>query len=288
MPISLDDAVARQADTAVDKATMVKKRPAAYLLQSMLAGAYVGVAVVLMVMVAASFIASDSIATKLVEGAVFGIALTLVVFAGAELFTGVVMTMTFGVTRRKTSVADLIAVWVSALIGNFIGAALFSAVVAGSGVVTAGTLKHPAPYLLALTTIIKSKVALSGIALFWRAVLCNFLVCLGLWMANRATSDAAKLICLFWVLLAFVASGFEHSVANMTLFMLGIFTHAPDATFGHLFRNLEFTVPGNIVGGAVLVALAYSASAVRAGNDTVFEPATSTVEPALELADMQA
>ena len=284
MPISVDDGLSLQAEAALDKATTAKRRPGAYLLQAMLAGAYIGVAVVLMLMVGGTFITSDSIATKLVEGAVFGIALTLVVFAGAELFTGVVMTMTVGVMRGKAKVLDLIAVWAAALAGNFVGAAIFSAIVAGSGIVTALNPKHEATYLLALTAIIKGKVALSGAALFWRAVLCNFLVCLGLWMAQRATSDAAKLICLFWVLLAFVASGFEHSVANMTVFMLGIFTHAHLATAGNMLRNLGFTVPGNIVGGAVMVGAAYCVSSLRTAKEAAFEPPTHA--PVGELADV--
>lgn len=237
---------------------MLRSRPVSYLLQSALAGAYIGVAVVLLLMVAASFIKADSVATKLVEGSVFGIALTLVVFAGAELFTGVVMTMIYGLARSKAKASDLVAVWVVALVGNFAGAAVFSGIVAASGIIGVAGPKHAASvYLTALGTILKGKVALSGAQLFWRAVLCNFLVCLGLWMAQRATSDTAKLICLWWALLAFIASGFEHSIANMSIFMLGIFTHAPHATLANLFRNLVFTVPGNIVGGGLLVAAVY-------------------------------
>ena len=258
MPVSIDQGIDLQAQAAADKANTLRSRPVPYLVQSALAGAYVGVAVVLLLMVSSSFIKSGSVATKLVEGSVFGIALTLVVFAGAELFTGVAMTMIYGLVRSKTKVIDLVSVWVAALVGNFVGAAAFSAIVAGSGVVGVSTGKGTSVYLTALAGIVKGKVALSGIQLFWRAVLCNFLVCLGLWMAQRASSDAAKLVCLWWALLAFIASGFEHSIANMTIFMLGIFAHARGATFGHLFVNLLFTVPGNIVGGGLLVAGAYA------------------------------
>lgn len=262
MPLSIEEGVALQAQAAAVKARTITSRPVSYLLQSMLAGAYVGVAVVLLVMVSAGMIKAESVATKLVEGAVFGVALTLVVFAGAELFTGVVMTMIYGLFRGKAKVGESLGVWAMALIGNFAGSALFAGIVAASGVVTTSPVKHVASvYLVALSGIIKGKVALSGIQLFWRAVLCNFLVCLGLWMAQRATSDSAKLICLFWALLAFIASGFEHSIANMTVFMLGIFTHAPHATMAHLLGNLEFTVPGNVVGGGLIVAVAYGVSA---------------------------
>ena len=103
---------------------------------------------------------------------------------------------------------------------------------------------------------VAAKNSATGTQLFWRSVLCNALVCLALWMAGRTRSDAAKLVVLWWGLLAFIASGFEHSVANMTVFGLGIFQG--HAAWGDLWRNLAWTVPGNIVGGGVLVGLAYA------------------------------
>ena len=87
-------------------------------------------------------------------------------------------------------------------------------------------------------------------------MLCNTLVCLGLWMASRTRSDAAKLAVLWWALLAFIASGFEHSVANMTTFSLAAFEGT--GTWAMLGRNLLWTVPGNLVGGAVLVGAVYA------------------------------
>jgi nitrite transporter NirC len=75
-------------------------------------------------------------------------------------------------------------------------------------------------------------------------------------MATRTRSDAAKLVVLWWALLAFVASGFEHSIANATIFALGVFEGS--ASWGMLVRNLAWTVPGNIVGGGVLVGAVYA------------------------------
>jgi nitrite transporter NirC len=75
-------------------------------------------------------------------------------------------------------------------------------------------------------------------------------------MAGRTRSDAAKLVVLWWALFAFIASGFEHSVANMTIFGLGIFEG--HATWSDLYRNLLWTVPGNVVGGGFLIGLGYA------------------------------
>jgi nitrite transporter NirC len=223
----------------------------------MLAGAYVGVAVVLLISVGAPLVTAASPFSKLIQGAVFGVALTLVVFAGAELFTGNTMTMLQGLVRRDVRIGDLVVVWVSSLIGNLVGSIAFAAAVYQSGALTIGATPGKAsPAQTLLGSIVQAKDAASGGQLFWRAVLCNALVCLGLWMAARTRSDAAKCIVLWWALLAFVASGFEHSIANMTTFSLAALDGS--GTWSMLFHNLAWTVPGNIVGGALVVGGSYA------------------------------
>ena len=248
MPIPIGEALTESADVASAKAAQSRRLPQ-YLLSSALAGAYVGVAVVLLLSVAGPLAASGSAATKLVQGAVFGVALTLVVFAGAELFTGNVMFMLQGLAMRTVRASDAAAVAIASLVGNFVGSIGFAAIVHGGG-----TLVGPGESLLGV--VIKAKNAATGPQLFWRSVLCNLLVCLALWMAARTRSDGAKLAVLWWALLAFIASGFEHSIANMTLFGLGVFDG--QAVWSDLFRNLAWTIPGNIVGGGVIVGLGYT------------------------------
>ncbi len=249
MPIPVPEALDESAELAVSKAAQAQRALPRYLASSALAGVFVGVAVVLLLSVAGPLAASTSPATKLVQGAVFGVALTLVVFAGAELFTGNVMVMVHGLWTRRVSPAQLVAVWVASLAGNFAGSIGFAALVHGGG-----TLTGPGGDLVA--AVVKAKDAATGPQLFWRSVLCNMLVCLALWMAARTRSDGAKLAVLWWALLAFVASGFEHSIANMTVFGLGIFDGT--ATWAQLIRNLAWTVPGNVVGGGLLVGVAYA------------------------------
>jgi nitrite transporter NirC len=258
MPLPISDTLTAQAASAATKARQAQRSLPRYLASAALAGAFVGVAVVLLLMVSASFIAAKSPSTKLVQGSVFGIALTLVVFAGAELFTGNVMTMLQGVLSRSIGWTDLAVVWVASFVGNLAGSIAFAVLVKASGVIDAGAPKgQQTIFSAALGGIVATKSALTGGELFFRAVLCNLLVCLALWMAARASGDAAKLLCLFWALLAFVASGFEHSIANMTIFSLAVLTHAPGATWGELARNLLWTTPGNILGGGLLVGAAY-------------------------------
>lgn len=249
MPVTVPEALVEAATAAAGKARAVRSLPR-YLLSAALAGAFVGIAVVLLLSVAGPLAAAGSPATKLVQGAVFGIALTLVVFAGAELFTGNAMVMLHGWWARSVRPAEVAAVWAASLAGNLVGSLALAALVHGAGTMGGS----PGGELLAQT--IASKAALTGPELLWRSVLCNLLVCLGLWMAARTRSDAAKLVVLWWALLAFIASGFEHSIANVTLFALGILDGT--TTTSQLLGNLVWTVPGNLLGGGVIMGLGYA------------------------------
>ncbi len=275
MPVPIPAALSECADLARTKAHQVRLLPR-YLLSSLLAGGYVGVAVVLLASVAGPLAASGSAATKLVQGAVFGVALTLVVFAGAELFTGNVMYMLQGMSARTVRTGQVAAVWVASLVGNLVGSVAFAALVhAGGTLGLGGQPDKPGPGQAMIASIVSAKNATTGSQLFWRSVLCNLLVCLGLWMAARTRSDTAKLVVLWWALLAFIGSGFEHSVANMTIFALGAFQGSGD--WGDLGHNLAWTVPGNLVGGGILVGLAYAwmgrpAQPVTAAPEPIPEP----------------
>ena len=248
MPTPIPQALEDHGGLATTKARQARDLPR-YLWSSMLAGAYVGLAVVLLVSVSAPLAASGSAATKLVQGAVFGLALTLVVFAGAELFTGNAMVMLQGWWARTVRPVDVALVWAASLVGNVVGSLLLAVTVHAGG-----TLTGPGATLIG--TVASGKDGLAGPQLFWRAVLCNALVCLALWMAARTASDGAKLAVLWWALLAFIGSGFEHSVANVTTFALGALEGS--IGWGALARNLAWTVPGNVVGGGLVIGLGYA------------------------------
>jgi nitrite transporter len=256
MPRTVPEAAAELTEQAAAKAAAATG-PAGYLKSSVLAGVYVGIAVVLLVSVSAPLAAAGSPVTRLVQGAVFGLALTLVVFAGAELFTGNVMVMAHGISRRSTGWRSAGTVGALSLVGNAIGSLALAGAVHLSGVLSAApgpTGSSPAVALL--DSMVDGKTAATGPQLFWRAVLCNALVCLAVWMATRAATDGAKLMVLWWGLLAFIGSGFEHSVANMTIFALGVLDGS--ATVSQLFANLAWTVPGNLLGGGAVVGLGYA------------------------------
>ncbi|HEY8492111.1 MAG TPA: formate/nitrite transporter family protein [Dehalococcoidia bacterium] len=247
-----EDGVAAAAAAARRKADYLRAHPLGYLVLSALAGAYVGFAVVLVFAVGAPLAAAGSPFVKLVMGVSFGVALSLVVFAGAELFTGNVMVMTVGVLRRAVSGRELGAVWALSFLGNLAGSLALAWLVARSGVLGG------APQAEFVRQAAAAKMGLPWETLFFRAVLANWLVCLGLWSTMRSASETARLVLISWCLFAFVAPGFEHSVANMTLLGVGLLQpHDAAVSLGGFIRNLVPVTLGNVAGGALFLGAAY-------------------------------
>ena len=234
---------------AEQKVAGLKRAPLGFAVATLLAGAYIGIAYVLALTVSAGLPAG---VRPLTLGGVFGIGLILVVMGGAELFTGHVMYMTFGLAKGTVKPLDALMILVAVWVGNLFGSVVFAWVFAkgGGGVIFAA----PADYLHGF---IAKKEGSDVLALLCRATLCNWLVCLAIWLPSRLASDSAKIIVMAWVLLAFVAPGFEHSVANMTIFTLGMLAPTPSGDLLGAGYNLLWVTVGNIIGGGLLVAGAY-------------------------------
>jgi len=238
------------ADVAAARARLLRDNPAGFFLSAMMAGVYVGLGIILIFSLGAEV---DPSMRRLVMGASFGIALTLVIFAGSDLFTGLTMSMTHGWLRGRTSLGDLGRVWGVSWLGNFAGAVLVAVLFAAAG---GGAILYGKSTLL--FDVATLKMTAPPLALFARGILCNWLVCLAVWMSMRMTGDAAKCIAIFWCLFAFIASGYEHSVANMTVLVMALLGNAPPTvTIGGLAYNLLWVTLGNIVSGAGFMGLGY-------------------------------
>jgi nitrite transporter NirC len=241
------------ADRAAAEAASIRRSPTGFFVGAMLAGAYIGIAMILALSTADALPAG---VRPLVMGATFGLGLILTVFAGGELFTGYVMYLGFGLVRRTVSWSDATLLMVVVWIGNLAGALVLSAIfIAGGG----GQVFANAATMF--NAYAAHKVESDTVALLARAILCNWLVCLAIWTAARVTGDAAKSIVMAWVLLAFVAAGFEHSVANMTALTLGLFSPGETISLVGVIHNLVMVTIGNVVGGAVFVVGAYGVAA---------------------------
>ena len=247
------ETIATMAAAARAKAGLLRQGPRQYLVLSALAGAYVGLGIVLIFAIGAPLQAAGSGATRAVMGASFGVALTLVIFAGSELFTGNNLVMTVGALSRTVTPGALAKVWALSFAGNLAGSALLALATAASGVLGKAPAKE---FVLG---IVAAKMSAPLMDLFFRGVLCNMLVCLAVWMGMRAKDETARLLLIFWCLFAFIGAGFEHSVANMTLLALGLFLpHDPAlVSWAGFARNLAVVTAGNIVGGALLIGLPY-------------------------------
>ncbi len=243
------------ADIAVQKIEYSKRNPLGYLILTMMAGAYVGVGIALILTLGNDV---GPAFQKLVMGSLFGITLTLILFAGAELFSGHIMFMTFGFFYKRLSATRVLTDWVLCWWGNLVGALMLSLlVVAGNQSGWVGeenSLVHQVAEL---------KMNSSILELVARAILCNWLICLAIWMAAKTKDDTAKCILIFWCLFAFVAAGFEHSIANMTVFSISLLGNHPESVSitGGLY-NLAWVSIGNIIGGAGFIGVAYYLTAV--------------------------
>lgn len=257
-------------EAAAAKAAMLRENPLGFWVLAMKAGAFVGAGVLLIFTVGQGV---DASVRPIVMGCSFGIAVTLVVFAGSELYTGHTMYLTFGWLTRRTRFGELAACWAVSWLGNLAGAGVlgFLFVLGGGGLVLAG-----GDHTL-LFEVAASKMNAPTVELFARAILCNWLVCLSLWCSSRTTNDVAKCILIFWCLYAFIAAGFEHSVANMTVFAVALFADHPDTiTYAGALRNLAIVTVGNAVSGALILGWGYWLAAARPRAEV---PATGS-EPA--------
>lgn len=258
--MTLEQSITAFGELSLKKRQFLRENPLGFFVASMMAGAYVGMGILLIFSVGQ---AADPSVRSLVMGVSFGIALTLVVFAGSELFTGHTMYMFVGKLTGRIRLGDMFqawgVTWSANLVGSFILGAIF--VLGGGGAVlqeTGNDLLH---------TVAAKKMSAPAIELFARAMLCNWLVCLALWGASRTENDTAKCLIIFWCLFAFIASGFEHSVANMTVFSVALLSDHPDTiTVTGAAWNLFWVTLGNTCAGSVMMAFGYW---IAAGRPTV-------------------
>ncbi len=238
--------------TAVKKVAYMDNHHGGYFILSALAGIYVGFGIILIFSVGGPFAMAGSAATKLVMGASFGVALTLVIFAGSELFTGNNMFGVVGALNKEISWLKVGKLFLLSYIGNFAGSFFLALLVAKSGAVSGDAQTG------LIMQISAAKMHKPALQLFLLGILCNWLVCLAVWTSSRTTNDMAKILLIFWTLFAFISSGFEHSIANQTLLSLALFLpHGAGISWLGMGRNLLYVTIGNIVGGGFFVGALY-------------------------------
>jgi len=242
-----------------------------------LAGVYIGFGAQLAIMVThdmSSFLGAGM--AKLIAGAVFSVGLMLVVIAGAELFTGNNL-IAISVLGGKAKFSGLLRNWTIVYFANLAGSLLLVLLMYWSGLWNMNGSLVGAQAL----SIANAKINLTFLEAFARGILCNWLVCLAVWMAISARTVVGKVWAIFFPIMAFVASGFEHSVANMFFIPMGLVLKGQAAvvtaaglgeklshlTVGGMVMNLIPVTLGNIVGGAFFVATLYWVIYIRKGKN---------------------
>lgn len=212
---------------------------------------------------------------RLIGGIAFSLGLILVIVGGAELFTGNALIVMAAASRQVSTMA-LLRNWGIVYIGNFAGALGAAALVYLSGILAldASAVGETA------REIARVKLALTADQAFFRGILCNALVCLAVWLCFSARDVAGKILAIVWPISAFVALGFEHSVANIYLIPIGMLAGAA-FDIGGFVHNLFWVTLGNIVGGAGGVALVYWTIYLRPGARTPAIPSCRAARSAL-------
>lgn len=238
----------------------VKNSIAKNFVLAMLAGAFIGMGAMFFLLITSDKELPFAIA-KVMGSVAFVTGLYLVITAGSELFTGDCLMIT-SVLGKKITVNQMLKVWGVVWIGNLVGSVLFALLLYLSHF---GGLNGDLVAQNAIN-VAASKSQLALVPMFFKGILCNVLVCFAVWCSFGAKSTADKLLSVLFPIAAFVACGFEHSVANMFFLNYGfieqIFTGMAPAS-GNLIQlsgiatNLTVVTVANIVGGAIFVGCAY-------------------------------
>lgn len=267
-PFSIDAYRPEEIASRIQKLGVVKSNgdPWRVLALSLLAGAFIALGAALFTIVTHDAAELATGVLRLIGGLAFCLGLILVVVAGAELFTGnnlIVMAYVDGQVTLK----QLLSNWTLVYIGNFIGALGIMLLIYFSGHWQIGNGAVGTHAIM----IADAKVNLTWMEAFSRGVLCNILVCLAVWLCYAGRSVTDKVLAVIFPITAFVALGFEHSVANMFFIPAGMMAQtdiliASTMTIpasehlsisGFLSQNLIPVTIGNIVGGSVFVGLFY-------------------------------
>jgi formate/nitrite transporter len=233
------------------------------LVSAFLAGAYIAFGGLVAITVSSGLDpATWGTLPTLFTGTAFTLGLVLVLIAGSDLATGNMMLVPLSAMRGRIGLDDVAKNLTLVLLGNLVGAvfvAFFLAV--QTGVIgdvgadpgTSAALTHER-----LAAIAEDKaLAHSEWQTFLRAVGCNWLVCLAVWMSLAATTVSGKVLAIFFPIMAFVAMGFDHVVANMFFLPAAIFADVPDIGWGDVLLNWLLAGAGNLVGAVVFVATSY-------------------------------
>ena len=241
--------VEKAADTGFEKLLLLRHDPWRYLTRSVLAGMYL--TIVLFTYWSLLHNLHDVSFGKVIASAFFGVGLTIIVFTNTELFTSNNMYLAVSSAEGRTSWGQTVFLWTVCYLGNLVGALIIAGLLYGAGSIGDLPLDH------ALYTGALHKAQESGLAIFCKGILANWVVCLAVRLALRCKEDIAKILILILVVFIFLYLGFEHSIANMGTFSISLLGNGT-LTMAAALHNMLYSTLGNIVGGVLLMGLPFA------------------------------
>ncbi len=181
--------------------------------------------------------------------AVFPVGIIMCMLTGAELFTGNAL-ITIKVAEDRSYLPKLLKNWGTILVGNCLGSVFTAAILAIGGQYAAPEFSHK------IIKIVEHKAALAPYSALALGIFCNILVAGAVWMQAMSKELSGKILVMWFPVMLFTLSGFEHCVANMFYYPMAIFAGGQISLFAYLF-NLIFVILGNIIGGGIILALGY-------------------------------
>ncbi|WP_019637276.1 formate/nitrite transporter family protein [Paenibacillus fonticola] len=239
-------------ELALKKYGIFKQSLIRYISRSMLASMFIGFGVIVAFKTGNFFYMQSSPLTYPMAAITFGAAIILIAYGGGDLFTGNTFYYSYAALRKRLKWIDTIKLWVCSYIGNIMGAAAFALLIFLTGLFTDSSVNS---FLL---NVVESKMTTSTSELFFRAILCNWLVCLAFFIPMSLKGDGAKMFAMMLFVFCFFISGYEHSIANMCTFAIAlVLNQSGTISFAGVLHNLVPVTIGNLIGGIVFMAVMY-------------------------------
>ncbi|WP_040953051.1 formate/nitrite transporter family protein [Gorillibacterium massiliense] len=246
------EALAKVEQLALKKHKIFKQSKLRYLSRSMLASMFIGFGVIVAFKTGNFFFLEHSPLTYPMAAITFGAAIILISYGGGDLFTGDTFYYTYAAFRKKLRWSEVVKLWLMSYGGNLLGAAAFALLIFLTGLFADNSVNG---FLL---NVVEHKMAAPIWQLFFRAILCNWLVCLAFFVPMFMKADGAKMFAMMLFVFCFFISGYEHSIANMCTFAIALVLHHPGTiSFAGVLHNLIPVTFGNLFGGALMMGWMY-------------------------------
>ncbi|WP_251555463.1 formate/nitrite transporter family protein [Neobacillus muris] len=237
---------------ALKKVKIFRQSLLRYILRAMLASMFIGFGVIVAFKTGNYYYSVHSPSAYPMAAITFGAAIILIAYGGGDLFTGNTFYYTYAAFRKKMAWSEVVKLWASSYIGNILGAAVFAFIIFATGLFRESAVNA---FLL---SVVEHKLEAPVIELFFRAILCNWLVCLAFFLPLALKGDGPKMFSMMLFVFCFFISGYEHSIANMCTFSIAlVLDHPHTISWGGIIRNLIPVTIGNLLGGSLLMAFMY-------------------------------